>query len=110
MATNQPYGIVEDPSVSIALADAIALDARVEDVYNALTWRLARSPKDGDVVEHDGATQRLAISRPIKEAGNPVVCVRYTLNEGIGQIVIHWAKVYPYDESTAYSPDEFGDS
>ena len=37
MAINLPYGLVEDASVSISLAEAIAADARVDDVFIAFT-------------------------------------------------------------------------
>jgi hypothetical protein len=106
MSHSLPYGLVEGASVSITLAEALAIDARVDDVFTALTWRLARTPKSGDAVEHHGVIHRLAISRPITEAGNPVVLVRYTVDESMRKIHIHWIKVYPFDKSTAYSPGD----
>ena len=110
MANNLPYGIVEDAGVSITLAESIASDARVDDVFNALTWRLAREPEAGTIVEYAGVQYRLAVLRSIKEAENPTVAVRYSVDHNIGRITIHWAKVYPYDAATAYSPEEFGGS
>jgi hypothetical protein len=104
------YTIIEEPDVSATLAKEIQADSRVDDVFEALTWRLARQPEGPDsvVVEHEGVEYRLVVTRPNKDAQNPIILAKYRVFADSEEVVVDWIKVYPYDESLAYKAKEFG--
>lgn len=99
------YTVVEEPEVTEALFDAIQIDARVEDIFDALVWRLARQPESGNLVEQDGVEYRVVKSLPLRLGKTPSMLMLYQFNESF--VMVKKIVVLPYDEAQAYSPPEF---
>lgn len=113
MRAGKLFTVVEDDSVGQALADASAVSGnsgyeRLERVFDALVWRLAREPKCGTAsVDTSGTEYRYVKARPVSGAKNPTILVRYIVDEQSESIFIDRIKVYPYDASEAASLREF---
>jgi hypothetical protein len=101
------YTIIEEESVTEALFLAVQQDRRVEDIFDALLWRIARDPTCGTEVEDKGTNFRLVKSVPLKKFESPYLLLRYRLGDQDDSIVVDWIKVLPYDVSLARSPPEF---
>lgn len=99
--------VFEDDAVTEAIAAACLTDARVEDVFSSLVLRISRQPECGDLVQDNGVDYRLVVNRPLKISKNAIILVRYrTLIDG-ESLLIDWVKVYPYDDTQAYTPPAF---
>ena len=104
---HKAYTIIEAPEVSDRIADSIREHPRIEDVFEALKWRVARDPECGDLVEHEGTSYRLVVFAPVEAAKNSQAMAKYTVDDNLGEIVIHEVFILPYDESVSYSPKAF---
>ncbi len=107
MAQGRYLTVVEADSVTQQIADAGLEDGRVEEVFDALKFRISVQPDCGDLVQHEGLEYRLVVTAPLKLAKNKIVLARYrTYVEG-ESLLIDWVKIYPYDEALAYTPPAF---
>lgn len=107
MPAYKAYTIVEEARVSDTIAAAVIEHPRVEEVFEALKWLVARSPDKGTVVEHEGTSYRLIIFAPIRVAKNSQILAKYTVDDIIGEIIIHDVYVLPYADADAYAPEAF---
>jgi hypothetical protein len=107
MSSGRFFTIIEQPEVSNELDRARLENPRVSEVFDALTWRMAREPDCGTLVNDQGDDYRLVINCPIRGAKNPQILLRYVVDEAREEIVIDFAKVLPYDDALAYSPEAF---
>lgn len=108
MTLNRRYfTIIEENGVTETLLAEVQKDQRVDDVFEALKWRIAREPTVGVLVQETGIDYRLVYFRPSKGAKNPYVLARYLVDETAETITIDFIKVYPYDEAIAYTNPAF---
>jgi len=104
---HKAYTIVETAEVSDCIAESVKDHPRIEEVFEALKWRVARDPDCGTMVEHEGTSFRLVLFAPIEAAKNSQVLAKYTVDDDIGEVVIHKVFVMAYDQAIAYSPKAF---
>ena len=107
MRAHKAYTIIEAPEVTDKIADSVRDHPRIEDVFEALKWRVARDPECGTIVEHEGTTYRLIFFAPVKAAKNSQALAKYTVDDSIGEVVIHDVFMLSYDDAIAYSPRAF---
>ncbi len=101
------YTIIEAPEVTDKIAASVLDNPRIEDAFEALKWRVARDPKCGTIVEHEGTTYYLVFFAPVKAAKNSSVLAKYTIDDSIGEVAIRDVFVLAYDDAIAYSPKAF---
>jgi hypothetical protein len=107
MSPRRFFTIIEDSGVTEVVATESKTDPRVDDVFEALKWRLAREPNVGTGVQHNGIDYKLVFFNPVKGAKNPYVLAKYLVDEEKEEILIEWVKVYPYDAKIAHSNPAF---
>jgi len=101
------FTIIEESAVTATIAQESKADPRVDDVFEALKWRVSRQPEIGNLVQHGGTDYRLIFFNPVKGAKNPFVLARYLIDAVKEEILIDWVKVYPYDDKLGYSNPAF---
>lgn len=73
--------VVEEKPVSKLVDDAKQKYGRVDEVYNALQWRLAREPQSGVEIEVSGSKHSIIKSAEHNISGVPVITVLYRYDE-----------------------------
>lgn len=101
------HTIIEETRVTETLQTEIAANPRVDEVFEALKWRLARDPECGTLAEHPSGEYRLVFLPSVRPAKSPSLLARYQHDAMAQTVTIDWIKVYPYDDATAVSPDAF---
>jgi len=69
--------VIEDPSVSAKVYAEVGIYARLEDAFDALKWRLARNPEEGELIDDYYWLYRQKGNRDLKI---PSLVVLYTFD------------------------------
>ena len=97
--------VVEEDSVSAAIAEAVAKFPAADDVFQAAAWVIARAPDKGALLKSSESEYRLLKLLPNSIVKSPGVLVRHRVEKN--QVVVDWIKFLPFNERDAVSPKAY---